>query len=182
MSDKKKNEFNENKLNSDNSEIKKEIDELAEKEIDKLKECQKLAEDFKNQLLRVNADFQNFKKRIEKEKAEWIEFSQATVIKAFLPFLDDLERAIETSKKEAKKEDFAWLHGFEIIKKKLKKVFEDLGVKEIDCTKNFDPNYHEALMQVDSKDYKSGQIVQVLNKGYTFKGKVLRHAKVSVAK
>ncbi len=137
----------------------------------------------KEQLLRVNADFQNFKNRVEKEKSEWITVAQATVIEKFLPIMDDLDRALQACKKEEMdKKQLAWLQGFEIIQKNLKKTFSELEVKQIDCSGDFNPDFHEALIQVDSPDHESGQIVQVLNKGYLFKGKVLRHAKVSVAK
>lgn len=144
--------------------------------------CQKEVVELKEQLLRVNADFQNFKKRIEKEKTEWIAVGQATVIELFLPFIDDLDRAITSCDEQELDKKDSWLEGFILIQKSLKKTFKDLGIQEIDCTNKFDPEYHEALMQVDSKDHKSGEIVQVFNKGYLFKDKVLRHAKVSVAK
>ena len=124
--------------------------------------------------------FQNFKKRVEKEQEEWFALAQANVIKKILPVLDDFELAMKNVPTEEKEN--AWLEGFDILFKKFKKVFEDLGVEQIACDDAFDPELHEALMQVESKEYKSGQIVQVLNNGYTFKGKVLRVAKVSVAK
>lgn len=136
----------------------------------------------KAQLIRVNADFDNFKKRITKERSEWEDFAQINIIEEFLPFIDDYERALQTAQKDGKKDGLAWLQGFEIIYKNLRKTFDRMGVKEVDCSLNFDPELHEALMEVESEDHKNGEIVQVLNKGYTFKGKVIRHAKVSVAK
>lgn len=137
----------------------------------------------RDQLLRVNSDFANFKRRIEKEQAEWMNIAQSSTLGKFLPIMDDLDRAIQNSKEsELNEKESAWLVGFELIQKNLEKVFVSLGVKEVDCSKDFNPDYHEALMQIDSKDHKSGHIVQVLNKGYMFKDKVLRPAKVSVAK
>ena len=137
----------------------------------------------KEKLLRVNADFQNYKRRIEKEKMEWINVGQSKVIEAFLPFVDDLDLALGScNRDELDEKTSALLEGFLIIQKKLKKNLEDLDIKEIDCSGQFDPSFHEALMQMDSKDHESGQIVQVFNPGYLFKDKVLRHAKVSVAK
>ncbi|MFC1894722.1 nucleotide exchange factor GrpE [Candidatus Dependentiae bacterium] len=137
----------------------------------------------REQLLRVNADFQNFKKRTEKEKTEWISVGQSIILEKFLSFIDDLNLAIKSVKDQGKNQiKESWIEGFLIIQKKNKKIFSDLGVKEIDCSKIFNPEYHEALMQVDSKKHKTGEIVQVFNKGYLFKDKVLRHAKVSVAK
>ncbi len=137
----------------------------------------------KEKLLRVNADFQNYKRRIEKEKMEWISVGQSKVIQMFLPFVDDLDLALGScNKDELDEKTSVLLEGFLIIQKKLKKNLADLDVKEIDCSGQFDPNFHEALMQVDLQDHKSGQIVQVFNPGYLFRDKVLRHAKVSVAK
>jgi len=144
--------------------------------------CCKELEDTKEKLLRVNADFQNFKRRVETERAEWIQMAQAGIMEKFLPVTDDLDRAILACEKEDNQEKKAWLEGFKLIQKNLNKTFSDLGIKEIDCSSDFNPEYHEALMSIDSPDYKSGQIVQVLHKGYMFKDKVLRHAKVSVAK
>jgi molecular chaperone GrpE len=140
-------------------------------------------EELKDQLLRVNADFQNFKKRQEKEKEEWFEIAQGSIIKSFLPIIDDFELAMKNMRViKEEKEKKAWGQGFEILYKKFEKVLQDVGVEKIKTDIPFDPEFHEALMQVDSKEHKSGQIVNVLSSGYTFKGKVLRVAKVSVAK
>ena len=139
--------------------------------------------DYKSQFLRVNADFQNFKKRMEKERIEWFVVSQASVLKQVLPVVDDFDRAIKTDQKgDITKEEKVWLEGFEIIKKKFMKILTDLGVEEVLCDGSFDPELHEALMTVESEDHKEGEIVQVLSKGYRFKDQVLIHAKVSVAK
>ena len=133
----------------------------------------------KSQLVRVNADFINFKKRVTKERAEWEDFAQINILQSFLPLIDDLERALQNSEQE---KGSLLFDGLNIILKNVKKTFNKLDVKEIDCSDDFNPDLHEALMQVDSKEHKGGQIVLVLNKGYTFKDKVIRHARVSVAK
>jgi len=140
-------------------------------------------ESWKEQLLRVSADFQNLKRRVEKEKLEWIKIAQVDVIKSFLSLVDDFDRAIESSERSSLSDEVkAWLEGFKMIRKNLSKKLSDLGVSEIDYGKEFDPHLHEALMQVSSKDHKSGEIVQVISPGYLFKDEVIRHAKVSVAK
>jgi molecular chaperone GrpE len=147
--------------------------------IDNTDKCQEL----KDQLLRVNADFQNFKKRQEKEKEAWFEIAQSAVIKSFLPIIDDFDLAMKNiKKKEDRKEKAAWEQGIELLFKKFEKVLHDLGVEKIKTDVAFNPEFHEALMQVESAEHESGRIVNVLNNGYTFKGKVLRVAKVSVAK
>lgn len=136
----------------------------------------------KSQLLRVSADFANFKNRVTKERSEWEEFAQINIIGVFLPMIDDLERALDAAKDKVDQDGLSWLAGFELMYKNLKKSLDQLGIKEIDCSSDFDPEFHEALMQAESDEHDSGKIVQVLNKGYSFKGKVIRHAKVSVAK
>ena len=91
--------------------------------------------------------------------------------------------AIKSSEKcELSDEMKSWLDGFKMIRKNLDKKLTDLGVEEVDCSGKFDPNLHEALMQVESEDHKHGEIVQVVSPGYLFGGVVIRHAKVSVAK
>lgn len=135
---------------------------------------------YKELYLRSNADFQNYKRRVEIERLSWMNDAQASILLTILPLLDDLSRAIDAC--DDSEEKHTWLEGLLLIQKKITKTIEDLGVKEIDCSGEFDPEYHEALIQVESEDYDSGKIVEVMSKGYLFKDNVLRHAKVSVAK
>lgn len=138
---------------------------------------------YKQQLVRVSADLQNYKKRVEKERAEWAVTAQMQVINAFLPLIEDIENAVSASASASlDKEKEMWLDGIKLIHKKAVKTLTDLGIQEVDCTVPFDPHFHEALMNVDSPAHQSGNIVQVLAKGYLYKGEVLKHAKVSVAK
>lgn len=136
--------------------------------------------DYKELLLRTNADFQNFKRRVERERAEWTSLMQANVLEKFLPFVQDLERAVQVAQPIQGQE--LLLEGFQLILKNLKKTLTDMGVTEIETTGEFNPEFHEALMHVESPDHASGHIVQELSKGYCHKGKVLKHARVSVAK
>jgi molecular chaperone GrpE len=136
---------------------------------------------YKELYLRTNADFQNFKRRTEKEKLEWATIMQADIITKILPTIEDLERAIQTAEQKST-ESASWIEGFQLILKNLKKTLTDLGVEEILTMGQFNPEFHEALVQIDSPEHASGDIVQVLSKGYTFKGKVIKHARVSVAK
>lgn len=138
--------------------------------------------DYKEQYIRANADFQNYKRRIEKERIEWTQVMQGDVLEKMLPFVDDLERAIQASENSAPEGSTAWIEGFKLILKNLKKKLSELGIEEISTKELFNPEFHEALMQVESAEHSTGQIVQELSKGYTFKGKVLKHARVSVAK
>lgn len=138
--------------------------------------------DYKDLYTRVSADFQNYKRRVEKERAEWITQAKSDVIRPLLTVLDDLERAIESCRKQEGEEQKSMLAGLELVYKNITKTFVDLGVETIDCAGEFNPELHEALTQVESKGHKSGEIVEVITQGYTFGGAVLRHAKVSVAK
>ncbi len=138
---------------------------------------------YKDQLLRVTADFANYKRRTEKERGQWIMQAQVRVLQTFLPLVDELELALRSSSQyEFTQDTQKWLDGFTLMQQNLHKRLEDLGVKEIDCSGAFDPQYHEALMHVESPDHESGAIVAVLGKGYLLGDEVLRHAKVSVAK
>ena len=150
--------------------------------------------DYKDLYLRVVADFQNYKRRVEEERASWMREAQADVLTPLLSVIDNLERAVESCTDKTTSSVKAVRKGLELITKDVNKIFSDLGVEEIDCSGGFDPEKHEAVMQVDhktrplAKDKKPGDIVDVLSRGYTYKSSkkgeifVLRHAKVSVAK
>jgi len=141
---------------------------------------------YKELYVRLAADLQNFKRRIDKERFEWSETAQGIIVSAFLPIFEDFDRAIETVDylilQQGQQVPVSYLEGFKLIQKNVKKTLADVGINEIDTTGQFNPEYHEALTQVDSSAHTSGTIVQTLSKGYMFKGKVLKHAQVSVAK
>ncbi|MCK4517461.1 nucleotide exchange factor GrpE [Candidatus Babeliales bacterium] len=157
------------------------LPETSEQEVSD-QERENLEPNYKELYLRTVADFQNYKRRIEQQRSSWMQQAQGDILLPILPILDDVERAIESVAKQKKTGQEEMLAGLELIQKNITKIFKDLGVKEIDCFGKFDPELHEALMQIESADHKSGDIVQVMNKGYIFHDEVLRHAKVSVAK
>jgi molecular chaperone GrpE len=136
---------------------------------------------YKELFLRANADFQNFKRRTERERAEWSLLIQTEILERIVPILDEFERALNMAQAQVTPEHAGWLEGFQLIAKNFKKTLTDLGVEEIPTTGFFNPELHEALMTVQSPDHTSGHIVQELRKGYSYKGKVLRHAQVTVA-
>lgn len=142
-----------------------------------LKECQEQKDNWKDQCLRTAADFENYKKRADKERALWATAAQSAVLSDLIAIVDDFDRAFASLGQ--KNESNA---GFELIYKALQKLLEKYGVQEMKEVATFNPEKHEAINQVESADHKSGDIVQVLQKGYTFKNEVLRPAKVSVAK
>lgn len=139
-------------------------------------------EQIKNTLVHVTADFENFKKRTEKEKIEWIVAGKKQFILDVLEIVDDFDRALQEHKKKKDSNLDAWLQGFELIGSALYKLLEKHNVYEIKNTTTFDPELHEALTQVESDEHTSGNIVMVLQKGFMFDDVVLRPAKVSVAK
>lgn len=137
--------------------------------------------DYKSLYLRTTADLQNFKRRTERERTEWAQLIQADVIEKILPILDDVDRALQITKSFETSAAKTQLEGLELIAKNFRKALSSLGVEEIAATGDFNPEFHEAIMQVSSPEHTSGSIVQELRKGYTLKGKVVRHAQVSVA-
>lgn len=136
---------------------------------------------FKDQYLRLNADFQNFKRRVEKERAEWMSSAQSGILKKILPVFDELDQVIVLAKGQ-ETADTAWTQGLALSQKNWQKMLADLGVEEISTSGMFDPELHEGLMQEEVADKQSGEIVKTFSKGYRFKGAVIKHAKVSVAK
>ena len=146
-----------------------------------LESCLVERDAWKERFLRVNADWENYKKRVEKERAQTMHASQAALLTDLLAIVDDFDRALAEHHERTPELD-AWLKGFAMIHASFLKLLESYGVKEMAHYAEFDPMYHEALTQVDTSDYESGAIVDVMQKGYMFKDQVLRPAKVSVAK
>lgn len=137
-------------------------------------------EELKKQLLYKAAEFENFRKRTIAEKTELILNGGEKVIKAILPVLDDIDRAIENAPKA---EDAAALEeGWELIAKKLNKTLEGLGVQRMDTTDaDFNTDVHEAIAMVPGMgDDKKGKVIDCVQAGYTLNDKVIRHAKVAV--
>lgn len=135
---------------------------------------------YKDQLLRLAAEFENFRKRTEAEKAEFVKYSHEKIIKDLLPVLDDFERALTNGKKNTDFDSF--YKGVEMIYQKLQKVFEEKGVKPIDSLgKEFDVMYHDVLMQMQKPGVPPHTVVEEVERGYTLHGKVIKHAKVIVA-
>ena len=145
-----------------------------------LESCIVQREEWKNRAIQASADFENYKKRVEKERVQWMTAAQSAVLQDLLSVVDDFDRAFEQNQRT---QDVAqWLAGFELIYKGLHKLLDKYGIKEMKVEKTFDPSAHEAIMQVESAEHTSGDIVKVLQKGYMLKEHILRPAKVSVAK
>ncbi|MGN0241381.1 MAG: nucleotide exchange factor GrpE [Candidatus Weimeria sp.] len=153
-------------------EAKKDKKEKTDPKDDKIKSLQ-------DQVLRQMAEFDNFRKRTEKEKASMYSAGAGDVIAKFLPVLDNFERGLSGVSEDT---DDAFQKGILAIYKQFKTALDGLGVQEIDALgKTFDPNFHNAVMHVDDKDKGDQEIVEVLQKGYTYNDKVIRYAMVKVA-
>lgn len=153
---------------------------LNEKE--QLEKAQAAATEWTDKYLSLTADFQNYKKRVTQERTDWAQDAQKQVLVDLLAIIDNFERALAEEKKREETAHVSWLAGFEMIYQSLEKLLAKYGVQEISDFSVFNPKYHEALLHVESDKHKSGDIVQVLQKGYTMHDKVIRPAIVSVAK
>lgn len=132
-----------------------------------------------DQVLRQMAEFDNFRKRTEKEKSSMYDAGASDVIAKVLPVIDNFERGLADVKEDT--ED-AFQKGMLAIYKQLLHGLDELGVKEIEAEgKKFDPNFHNAVMHVDDADKGEQEVVEVLQKGYTYHDKVVRYAMVKVA-
>ena len=166
--------------NNDNSETSENADSATGEEKSPLEEAQEQIAELKDKYLRSVAEFDNYRKRTLKEKAELILNGSEKAVGAVLPVLDDMERAIANGEKT---EDVQVLRdGMALIYTKFKKVLESLGVKEIETANaDFNTDVHEAIAMVPGMgDDKQGKVLDCVQKGYTINDKVIRHAKVAV--
>lgn len=148
-----------------------------------LERCSKEIDELKDAAKRVAADFENFKKRVERDRVMWAQTAQSELLRNLLPIVDDFDRALQqATKQEVQPELKTWLAGFELINKSFYKFLQSYDVTPMTQMTNFDPELHEALAQVESADHESGTIVEVAQKGFMIKDRVLRPARVTVAK
>ncbi len=137
-------------------------------------------EELKDRLMRQMAEFDNYRKRTDKEKIQNYEIGASDFIVKILPVVDNFERGLSAMSEADKASSFA--QGIEMIYKQLTKVLEDAGVTVIEAQgKEFDPMLHNAVMQQPSEEYESGIVIQELQKGYKYKDRVIRHSMVMVA-
>lgn len=148
----------------------------ADKKQDALK--QKI-EELEDRVKRQMAEFDNFRKRTDKEKTAMYEIGAKSVIEKILPVVDNFERGLAGVPEEEKGNGFA--DGMQMIYKQLMTELENIGVKPIEAIgQEFDPDYHNAVMQVESEEYETGIVAQELQKGYTYRDSVVRHSMVAV--
>lgn len=154
---------------------------LYEEDLEKLKTCKENSEKYHDQLLRLRAEFENFRKRMEKEKTEFLRYANEQLIFALLPVMDNFGRAISSARENQNVE--AVLEGVSMIEKGLADVLDKFGVKQIrSMGEKFDPHRHEAIGVVESKEHSEDTIVEELQKGYLLNDRLIRPAVVKVAK
>ena len=171
----------ENKSHSDNK-TKKE-DKIS----DEREDIKEKLNEVETKLLRSLADAENQRKRFEKEIKDAFEFGGFNFAKEMLSLMDNLQRAktsIKNDEQLNKNKDFdKFLNNFDIIEKDLATVFEKNNIHSIDCkNKKFDPNFHQAMLEIEDEKYEQGTIIQEIQKGYMFKDRLLRPSMVGVSK
>jgi molecular chaperone GrpE len=168
------------KKKEDIGDLKKDIEDLKSQIQEKDTEIQEKdnsLEDYQERNLRLQADFDNYKKRSEKELQEYVHYANEGLIIKIIEAYEDLQRALKSEKSDDLRE------GVELIYQKLSKILEGEGLEEIPCEgENFDPFRHEALMAEDHVDYDNGKVIEELGKGYTLNSKVIKYSKVKVCK
>ena len=136
-------------------------------------------EELTDQVKRQMAEFENFRRRTEKEKTQMYEVGAKSIIEKILPVVDNFERGLAAVPEDQKSD--AFVDGMDKIYKQMMTVFAEMGVKPIEAVgKEFDPEYHNAVMQVESEEYESGVVAQELQKGYMYRDSVVRHSMVAV--
>jgi len=137
-------------------------------------------EELTDRLKRNMAEFDNFRKRTEKEKSAMFEIGAKDIIERILPVIDNFERGLSSMPEDAKGSSFA--EGMEMIYKQLLKNLEEAGVKPIEAvSRQFDPNFHNAVMHVEDEEQGENVVVQEFQKGYLYRDSVVRHSMVQVA-
>ncbi len=144
-------------------------------QVDPLKEAQEQAEKYLDMARRIQADFDNYRKRTQRENEDFKKYASAGIVTDLLTVVDDLDRALDHAEG-----DDVFVTGIRGVRANLMKVLEKNGLEEIPADGKFDPNYHEALMSVEGEE--DDQIAEVFQKGYTLNGKVIRFTKVKVTK
>ena len=159
-----------------------EVPELREKEpLNELDSVKKQLEEEKDRCLRLNAEFDNFRKRILKEREEFIKYANEKLVLELVDVLESLERGIENTKKAGDKDKL--IEGMELVYKQFKNVLEKTGLTPIKALgEKFDHYKHEAMMQTITDECDEGIILEEFARGYMLNGKVIRYSKVRVSK
>lgn len=175
---------NENLEESQAEEVEEQPEVEETVEVDPLEVALAEAADYKDKYLRAHADFENSKKRLERDKMNAVSYANESFAKDILAVMDSFENALASmDNSEDSSEVFEKMkEGVTLTHEQLKKVLEKNHIKAVDCEGEFDPEVHQAIMQVESDAHETGDVVQVMQKGYTIKDRILRPAMVSTCK
>jgi molecular chaperone GrpE len=164
-------------LDEERQEKEKEIGELKKK----LEEKEREIKEYHDRLLRLAADFENYKKRAARDKEDWTKFANEDLIKAILPFVDNLERAVNHAQKVA--DTGVLIEGVRLTIQQILQTLNKFGLSPFESVgKPFDPSIHEAMLVVESKQHEPNQVVEEFQRGYLLNDRLLRPATVSVSK
>ncbi|WCF09973.1 nucleotide exchange factor GrpE [Paenibacillus thiaminolyticus] len=165
---------------AETSEAEGKTAEEAQAETAELKMARAQAEELQQRLLRAQADFDNFRRRTVKEKEELAQYASSKLVTELLPVLDNFERALAAAQTGSEEQSF--VKGVDMIFRQLTQVLEQEGVKAMNAVgEPFNPEFHQAIMQVESEEHEEGIVVEEVQKGYMLKDRVLRPAMVKVS-
>lgn len=193
MAEHEKKEKQENKKNEPDSENKETVTEEQGKEENTVEKAEdtaksepdekdKTIEALKDKILRISAEYDNFRKRTKREKDALYGDAKADTVAAFLPLLDNIEKAVKTMPEAKEKEWQAVSDGVALIKKQFEETLKKLGVNEINAVgEAFDPELHNAVMHVEDSEAGEGIVVEEFQRGFKMNDKVVRHSVVKVA-
>lgn len=177
-----KEEVVENVTTKENNNVDHNTSDEDKKHLDKLNEAFNKISELEDKLIRQNAEMVNYRKRKEEEVNKMLKFCNEDMVKEILPILDNFERAIVIDDSNLTESEKNYLTGFKMIYSHLVNVMEKFDVKPIDgSNKPFDPVYHNAIMLEKKEGMTSGMVIEVLQKGYLYKDKVIRTAMVRVS-
>ena len=175
---------NENLEESQAEELEEQTEVEETAEVDPLEVALAEAADYKDKYLRAHADFENSKKRLEKDKMNAVSYAKESFAKYILAVMYSLEIALASMEESEDSSEVLekMKEGINLKHEQLKKFLEKNHIKAIECEGEFDPEVHQAIMQVESDAHEAGEVVQVMQKGYTIKDRILRPAMVSTCK
>jgi len=184
MSKKEKEKLEENEGISLEEENSNETEQDSDSSGSDCAELEEKVKELEELRLRDLADYENLKKRLEKEKSQAVAYAHESFARDLLSVIDALDSAasLEIDEENLSESLEKIKEGINLTIDQFKKVFEKNGIELVEVEEGFDPNFHEAIMQVDSDDHEKGEIVQVFQKGYKIRDRVLRPAMVSICK
>jgi len=153
---------------------------IVEEPISELEESGQLALEYLDHLQRLQAEFDNYKKRVDRERAELIEYASTELVSELIDIMENLERGVASAKESDDIDSI--VKGMEMVSTRLKDILRSRGLKPIEAVgKKFDPHYHEAMMMTPTDEYPYNTVIEEFQQGYMMKDKVIRYSKVKVS-